>query len=87
MGLFNRKKNITPFLPKSKEKAIYEYKMMEQVDCDLNAALNNPNPDFMDHCKIIAENDKYRFCSYKAFEDDSGVYVIRQSKVFKNIRN
>lgn len=80
MGLFNRKKNTTPVIKPSKEKAIYEYKMMEQVNCDLDAALSNPNPGFMDFCKIIAENDKYRFCSYKAFKDNSGGYVIRQNK-------
>lgn len=80
MGLFNRKKNTTPSTKPSKKKAIYEYKMMEQVDCDLDAALSNPNPGFMDFCKIVAENDKYRFYSYKTFKDNSGGYVIRQSK-------
>jgi tetratricopeptide (TPR) repeat protein len=83
MGIFNRKKNSTSSTsatPTKEEKAIYEYKMMEQVDCDLDAAIQNPNPGFMDYCKLIAESSDYLFYSYKAFKDNSGGYVIRRSK-------
>lgn len=83
MGIFNRKKNNippTPTSPTKKEKAIYEYKMMEQVDCDLDAAIRNPTPGFMDYCKLTAESTDYSFYSYKAFQDNSGGYVIRRSK-------
>ena len=58
MGFFNRgDKNPTTSSPRQ-EKAIYEYKMMEQVDCDLDTAIKNPNPGFQEYCKIIAESTK-----------------------------
>lgn len=83
MGIFNRKKNSTSSThatPTQKGKAIYEYKMMEQVDCDLDVAIQNQNPGVMDYCRLIAESSDYLFYSYKAFKDNSGGYVIRRSK-------
>ena len=80
MGFFNRSdKNPTTSSPRQ-EKAIYEYKMMEQVDCDLDTAIKNPNPGFQEYCKIIAESTDYKFYSYKTHSDSSGGYVIRRSK-------
>lgn len=68
MGLFTRKKSI------------YEYKMMEQVKCDLDAAMRNPNPGYSEYCRLIAESNDYLFYSYMSYQDNSGGYVIRKSK-------
>lgn len=63
-----------------KTKKIYEYKPMEKVKIDIDAALNNPSPKNREYCKLFAETNEYNFYMYEAYSDESGGYVLRQRK-------
>lgn len=72
MGLFNKK------LRKEKTKEIYEYKILEEYNIDLNE-----NSDLV---KRMGETDKYIFYLYKPKDNIfRSEYLLRQSK--SNIKN
>ncbi len=78
----NKKPTLRDLVKILKEeiRPIYNYKMLQRIHCDLDSAVNNPNPQDGEYCRIIAESKDYLFYSYMAHDDNSGGYVIRRTK-------